>query len=540
MVASGCHLMTRPADILVVGAGPAGLALALQAHDHGAAVRVIDRRSDPFRPSRALILHARTLEVLRPLAVTPALLARADTAPAAALHLGSRVVRIRLADLALPDTAFPHLTLIRQMEVERVLARALAERGVEVERGTELVKVRDGPGGVQVVLRSRAGVEEALFGFVAGCDGPASTVRAQAGIGWPGRAYAAEVVLADAELDADLAEGAAHVVADGQGLLFLFPLGEHATWRLLATRPASADPLPSGQLGPPVPAAELQALLDHAGLRAQITGLGWSARVRVQHRVAERFRRGRLYLAGDAAHAYSPATGQGLNAAIQDATNLGWKLAFAASQPGDPAVLLGSYNRERRPVARQVLAMTHLVFWAEASAGRLPSLARGKLAPLAAPAVPTLMRRRRLVAAGIRLLSQLRVSYRGSPLSVEGAPRPQGGPRAGDRLPDEDVRSAGRPVRLHELLARPGVHVLLDRDADRIDARPLGPLVHVHRLTDAPGRGLMAVRPDGYIGLRCRIADANQLTAWLSLVKAGTPEPGSAPAPWPRPTAPRT
>ena len=172
--------MTQPAGILVAGAGPAGLALALQAHDHGAAVRVIDRRSEAFRPSRALILHARTLEVLRPLAVTSGLLARADTAPAADLHLGGRVVCIRLADLALPDTAFPHLTLIRQMDVETVLARALADRGVEVERGTELVQVRDGPGGVRVVLRSQAEVEETLFGFVAGCDGPASIVRAQA------------------------------------------------------------------------------------------------------------------------------------------------------------------------------------------------------------------------------------------------------------------------------------------------------------------------------------------------------------------------
>ena len=161
--------------------------------------------------------------------------------------------------------------------------------------------------------------------------------------------------------------------------------------------------------------------------------------------------------------------------------------------------------------------MTHLVFWAEASAGRLPSLARGKLAPLAAPAVPVLMRRRRLVAAGIRLLSQLRVSYRGSPLSVEGAPRPHGGPRAGDRLPDENVRSAGHPVRLHGLLARPGVHVLLDRDADRIDTRPLGPLVHVHRLTDAPGRGLMAVRPDGYVGLD--VGSRNEQLSLMSSIK---------------------
>ena len=131
-------LMSGRAGILVVGAGPAGLALALQAHDHGAEVRVIERRPAAFRPSRALILHARTLEVLRPLAVTEALLARADTAPAAELHLGSRAVRVRLADLALPDTAFPHLSLVRQMDVETVLAQALADRGVPVERGTEL------------------------------------------------------------------------------------------------------------------------------------------------------------------------------------------------------------------------------------------------------------------------------------------------------------------------------------------------------------------------------------------------------------------
>jgi 2-polyprenyl-6-methoxyphenol hydroxylase-like FAD-dependent oxidoreductase len=163
------------ADILVAGAGPAGLALALQAHAHGAAVRVIDRRPEAVRPSRALILHARTLEVLRPLGVTQPLLARADTAPAADLRLGSRVVRVTLGGLMLPDTAFPHLTLARQMDVERVLARALADRGVEVERGTELAAVRDEPGGVRAVLRTPAGARNVRFDFVAGCDGPAST-----------------------------------------------------------------------------------------------------------------------------------------------------------------------------------------------------------------------------------------------------------------------------------------------------------------------------------------------------------------------------
>ena len=512
--------MTGTADILVVGAGPAGLALALQAHDHGAAVRIIDRRAEADRPSRALILHSRTLEVLRPLGVTQALLARANIAPAADLQLGSRLIRVTLADLALPDTAFPHLSLIRQMDVERVLAGALADRGVQIERGTELTGLRDGPGGVRTVLRSPGTADEALFGFVAGCDGPASTVRAQAGIGWPGRTYPVEVVLADAELEGDLAGDAARVVAGRRGFAFAFRLGEQATWRLLATRAAGAGQSPPGQFGPPVSAAEMQALLDEAGLDAQIAELAWSSRVRLQRRVADTFRRGRLYLAGDAAHAYSPATGQGMNAGIQDAVNLGWKLAFAAARPGDGR-LLDSYDRERRPVARQVLAMTNMAFWAEASLGSVPSALRGRVVPLAAPLVPALIGRRHLVAGAVRLVSQLGVSYRHSPLSVEGTPRRCGGPRAGDRLPDQFVCSAGQTIRLHDLLARPGVHILLDRDADQVGTLPPSRLVSVHRLTSSPGRGLVAVRPDGCVGFRCQTVDLRQLAAWLARLRAG-------------------
>lgn len=511
--------MKRPNRILVVGAGPAGLALALQAHDHGADVRIIERRPAAFRPSRALILHPRTLEVLRPLGVTQALLAAADTAPQADLRLGHRTVRISLADLALADTAFPHLTLIRQTDAEMVLAQALTSRGVIVERGTELLRACDGVTGVRTVLQSGGRTHEAWFDFVAGCDGPGSTVRTQAGIEWPGRLYPVEVVLADLELEGDLGTGAAHVVAARHGLTFLFPLGERASWRLLTTRPAPADRAPCGQPGPPVPAPELQEILNLSGPGLRITHLAWSARVSLQRRLAGRFRQGRLFLAGDAGHAYSPATGQGMNAGIQDAANLGWKLAFAS--PDASAALLNSYESERRPVARQVLGLTHLAFWGEASTGLVPSVLRGQLAPLAVPVLPALLDRHDLVAAGIRVLSQLTVSYRRSPLSVEGTPRLRGGPRPGDRLPDQTVVSGGRSIRLHELLAQPGVHVLLDRDADQRGIAPLSRLVSVRSISSRPGRGLMAIRPDGYIGLRCGSADVRQLSTWLERAGAG-------------------
>ncbi|WP_424866409.1 FAD-dependent monooxygenase [Streptomyces sp. SAI-229] len=211
---------------------------------------------------------------------------------------------------------------------------------------------------------------------------------------------------------------------------FLFPLGERAAWRLLATRASAGGAGQDfGQPGPAVPEAELQCLLDDAGMTARIERLAWSARVPLQCALARRFRRGRLFLAGDAAHNYSPATGQGMNAGIQDAVNLGWKLGFAASgsEGGsangfDAEVLLDSYDRERRAAAHRRRLLTHTAFRAEASTGRLPSWLRAVAAPRAAPAVPVLLGRRRLVAEAVRVISQLRVNYRHSPLSVEGTP----------------------------------------------------------------------------------------------------------------------
>ena len=514
--------VTSGSDVLVAGAGPTGLALALQAHDHGARVRVVERRADVLRPSRALVVHPRTLEVLRPLGVTDALLAKGDTSPMAHLHLGAHVVRVRLDEVALRDTAFPHLTLLRQADVEAALSQALAARGVPVERGTELVGLRDWAGGTDsslVSLRSPAGVEETVCGFVAGCDGAASRVRALSGVGWRGGPYSQEVVLADVELDGDLDLGVAHVVAARGGLLFVFPVGERATWRLLATRPVAGGPSEVGQPRPAVPGEELQGLLDDAGLEARIFDVGWSARVQVQHRLAAQYRSGRLFLAGDAAHTHSPAAAQGMNTGIQDATNLGWKLAFAGS-PLDPAGLLDSYEEERRPVARRVLALTHLVFWAEASTDPLASFLRGVLVPLGAPLLPFLLGRRRLLAEGVRVLSQLRLGYRGSRLSVEGTPRLGSRPRAGDRLPDALVTCEGRRLRLHELLARPGVHVLLQRDAREPGAGAAVRRLLVHRLTSAPGSGLVAVRPDGYVGFRCGTVDDVQLGSWLAQIAA--------------------
>ncbi len=512
--------MTGAADVLVVGAGPAGLATALHAHAHGARVRVVERRTAPFRPSRAMIVHPRTLETLRPLGVTDALLDRADTAPAVELHLGRRTVPARLAELDMPDTAFPHLTMVRQADVEQVLLEALAARGVAVEWGSEVVDVDSRRDTTRCTLRGPGGIAEARARFVAGCDGPASTVRSRTGIGWRGGAYREEIVLADLEADG-LAPGRLHVVAAREGLVFLFALGEQGTWRLLATRPRGAAGQPYGQTGASLPESVVRGIVEGAGLGAVVTGVEWSSAVPLQHRVADAFRAGSCFLAGDAAHAHSPAAAQGMNTGLVDAANLGWKLAFAAAHPDeDLTPLLDSYETERRPVARQVLALTHAVFFAEASTNPLPALLRGTLVPLAAPVLPHLLGRRRLLGLVVRLLSQGWVRYRHSAISVAGTPALRTWPQPGDRLPDLPVRYDGRRVRLHDLTAAPGIHLLLERDAAPLDRRLLGGHVTQHVLADRPGQGVVAVRPDGHVGFTCGAGDAGQLGAWLDLLGA--------------------
>jgi 2-polyprenyl-6-methoxyphenol hydroxylase-like FAD-dependent oxidoreductase len=502
-------------DVLVVGAGPTGLATALQASAHGASVRVVERRGDPVRPSRAMIVHPRTLESLRPLGVSDAVVARGETAFSAELHLGSRTVPVEMGALALPGTAYPHLTMVRQADVEDVLRQALEQAGVTVEWGTELVELEQGPDAVRCVLRSRAALHTVTARYVAGCDGPDSTVRRLCGIGWRGGSYREEVVLADLELEG-LTPGRLHVVAAKEGLVFLFARGERATWRLLGTRSRRRDTGPYGQTGARVADAEVEALVAGSGLGGRVTEVAWSSAVRLQHRLADAFADGRVFLVGDAAHAHSPAAAQGMNTGLLDAVNLGWKLAFAANDPGrDLRTLLASYEQERRPVARQVLALTHAVFFAEASTSLAPRLLRGTVLPLAAPLVPCAVRQRWLLAQVAKVLSQSWVRYRRSPVSTDASPVPTAWPHAGDRLPDREVLHGGRVRRLHELTASPGIHVLLERDALRL-RRSESARLSVHRLEAGAGAGLVAVRPDGHVGCRC--SDPAVLEAWLAPV----------------------
>jgi 2-polyprenyl-6-methoxyphenol hydroxylase-like FAD-dependent oxidoreductase len=516
-------------DVFVAGAGPSGLALALQAASLGAAVRIIERRDHTFRPSRAIITHPRTLELLRPLGVTEAILAAGRPAPAVNLRLGRRRVATTLGPFAVNDTAFPYLAFVPQAVVERQLTTALADHGVEVERGVELVELEQRASGVTaVVARPDGRTETTESRFLIGCDGADSTVRAATGIAWPGTTYRHEIVLADLELDGRLDETVAHASAGPGGVVFLLALREQATWRLLASRGRSGS-----ASSEPVEATVIEAMVQDCGVGATVSDIAWSAAIPLQHRLAARYRSGKIFLVGDAAHTHSPAGGQGMNTGIQDALNLAWKLAFASRMsPGDPGTeaLLDSYEVERRAVARRMLAATRLLFWLEAGTDPAARFVRSILAPMLAPLALVVLGRDRLIATAVRSLSQLGISYR----TGIGRLLPSGTPdlsslRPGDRLPDVAVTSDGGRT-LHEVTARPGVHVLLARSAPTLDTVPSNPWVHVHRILSWPGVGTAGVRPDGHVGHTSRPADASAVADWLrSIGLTPTPDPTSRP-----------
>ncbi|MEV0637497.1 FAD-dependent monooxygenase [Streptomyces sp. NPDC050619] len=500
--------MTALLDVLVVGGGPTGLALAAQLRAYGTRFRIVDRSLDRVHESRALVIQPRTLEALAGFGVSDELVARGNTAMRLRLHLPRRVVRLALFDIGMADTSYPFLLFLSQAETETVLAEHLAARDVVVERGTELVGLEQKGPHSTCRLRDRDGREETVRArYVVGCDGAHSTVRAQAGIAFDGYAYPQTFLLADLEVDG-LEPDAVHTYLTGAGVLFFFPLGSPATWRMLAMRPPGA---PDTE----VTLSLLRKITDrYTDDRLMLRDPAWMTDFRLHNRGAAHYRAGRCFLAGDAAHIHSPAGGQGMNTGIQDALNLGWKLALVC-QGAAPEGLLETYEAERAPVGRAVRRLTDRAFTIGTSGNPALRVARTQLAPRLAPLA---LRATALRGRVFRTVSELGIHYRSSPAATAGSRPPGRGPRAGDRLPD-------LPHGIQSRCAGPGYHLLLTGPPHLWSDERIAPLlrgrdhlVGVHRVEDrGPWPGVVhgLVRPDGYLGFVARGAYLAGLGAYL-------------------------
>jgi len=333
-------------DVIVAGGGPTGLMLAGELRLHGVHVLVLERDAQPARIVRSLGLHVRSIEVLDQRGLLERFLALGTQHPTGGFFAGiSKPAPNRL------DTAHPYTLGIPQTITDRLLAEHAVEVGAEIRRGCELVGLSQDGDGVTVELADGTRLRSR---YLVGCDGGRSTVRKLLGIGFPGEPSRVETLLGEMELTASPQELAA-VMAEVRKTQFRFgamPLGD-GLYRVIVP----ADAVAEDRSVPPTLEEFRQQLLRVAGTDFGVHSPRWLSRFGDATRLAERYRVGRVLLAGDAAHIHPPTGGQGLNLGIQDAFNLGWKLA-AALDGWAPEGLLDSYQSERRPVAADVLDNT--------------------------------------------------------------------------------------------------------------------------------------------------------------------------------------
>ena len=481
-------------DVLIIGAGPTGLVLALWLARLGVRVRIVDKTAEPGTTSRALAVQARTLELYQQLDLTEAVVTRGHRVPAVNLWVkGEAVARLPFERVGSGLTPYPFLHIFPQDQHERLLIERLGAFGVEVERRTELVNFTNRENGITARLRGPGGQQvDCEAKYIAGCDGARSTVRAAIGTGFPGGTYRQVFYVADVEAAGPAANGELHVDLDEADFLGVFPLAGEGKARLIGTvrdeRADRADTLTFKDVS--------DRAINH--LKVQVNNVNWFSTYHVHHRVTQHFRKGRAFLLGDAAHIHSPAGGQGMNTGIGDAINLAWKLAAVVAGRA-PDQLLDSYEAERIGFARRLVATTDRVFSFATSEGRLADFLRTRVAPLLIPRVIAFEPVREFM---FRTVSQIMLNYRNGPLSRGTAGHVHGG----DRLPWARVDGADNFATLATLDWQVHVYGAAKAELAAWCAAQNVPL-HVfdwrpaHEMAGLGRDALYLLRPDTYVAL---------------------------------------
>lgn len=500
----------REARVLIVGAGPTGLVLALWLTHLKVPVRLIDGAPEPGATSRALAVQARTLELYHQIDLARTVVDRGHRVSALNLWVaGRRRARAVFGDLGRGLSPFPFALVFPQDEHERLLIDRLADLGVQVERGCELADFAESGGAVHARLKLADGRFEIFeTPYIAGCDGAHSAVRAALGIGFGGGTYAHLFYVADVKATGSVIDGNIHVALDESDFLAVFGLKRAGSARLVGTlRDGTTRRAPSTLSWEDVSRRVM------SWLPIEVGRVNWFSTYRVHHRVAEHFRKGRAFLLGDAAHIHSPVGGQGMNTGIGDAVNLAWKLSAVLHGRAAPSIL-DSYEPERIAFARRLVTTTDRAFSLVTSSSWSARRFRLDVIPLV---VPSLFKIRAVRRFMFHTVSQISVSYRDSPLSAGRA----GAVHGGDRLPwislgenldnFAPLASLGWQVHVYGR-PQPAVETLCRERGLPLHAFPWHPALRASGL----GRdAVYVVRPDGYVGFASENADVASVGAYL-------------------------
>ena len=483
--------MTHEVDVLVVGAGPTGLAAANEAVRHGLTVRIVDRKAHRSTYSKALVAHARTLEAFETMGLVDAI--REAGVPFSAMRVlpggGQEPVRVNLMALEWGDTRYPYWLSIPQFATERCLEEHLAGQGVSVDWSTPFVSCVDHGDHVEAVIERPDGSQETIRSrWLIGCDGGRSPVRKQMGIGFDSESIGETFVIADALGETPMPEDEGTTSLSDKGVVFLVPMPEPKRWRIIAHQPDATE----GD-AIDIDAAFVDALIaERLGFDFGAHDLSWTSQFVLKQGVAQQYRRGRVFIAGDAAHLHSPVGGQGLNTGVQDACALLWRIALVERAAPSQGALLDSYEAERRAVAQSMVKNTTRATGLVTLHGGVLSKLRGFVARHALQA--------QVVQNQLgRSVGMLELAYENSPVIVDG---PHGRVGPGSRLPNPELGAD----RLHDRLdPRRHTVVILDPGGALLaaDLRAAGlPVIEVDDdglRNDLGGAVLAVVRPDRII-----------------------------------------
>lgn len=436
--------MAQTTDVLITGAGPTGLTTAIELTRRNVSVRIIERRSQPSTRSKALVVHARTLEFMDILGVADEMVKRGYTSPGIDFSANaSDPLRANMYGL---DTRFPFILILPQAETEAILEHRLNELGVEVERSSELTQFAKTPDGVRSTIEAEDGLFEIESQYLVGADGANSRVRQILNLAVQGSAYDWTAFLGDVHLHGHHAEGGTEQHSNDRGLAFIVPFDD-GSHRIVTIDRKYQDGPKKRDLSIEELQESISAILEKP---VKLSDPVWLTRWGASLKLASQYRSGRVFLGGDAVHTHSPAGGQGLNTGVQDAFNLGWKLGLVIKGQA-PASLLDTYNTERHPIGKKVLQTSD--FLLRSLLLRQPVLRslRELLFRLLIPLPPV---QKKLA----NNLSGLGIGYDTS-----------SGEMAGSRMPDMELMTAQHEVvRLYrDLLAFPGYTLLLFIDPDQ-------------------------------------------------------------------------